>query len=142
MNIIITADFIRGFIVGEGYFGFTTRTNKLLNKRVRIPTFTLKMHVRDKPLLIAVRDKLGLNVKVYEYIHQRRHYALLIVRNIGDIKDIIIPFFYNKLAGYKEIQFNQWLEKFNELDIAESYRFIYGLYKSGYYDRTNDKKKF
>lgn len=138
----ITPDFIRGLIVGEGCFTFSTRREGLLNKRVKIPTFSLKMHVHDKELLIAVRGVLGLDARVYEYNHNKRHYVLLIIRNIGDIKDIIIPFFYNKLAGYKEIQFNQWLEKFNEPDVAEGYRFIYGLYKSGYYNRNNDKKKF
>ena len=140
----ITPDFIRGLIAGEGCFTFSTRREGLFNKKVKIPTFSLKMHVHDKELLIAVRNTLGLKTKIYEYNHDRRHYALLIIRNIGDIKDIIIPFFYNKLAGHKATQFSQWLEKFNEPDIAESYRFIYRLYKNGYYNRNraDDKKKF
>ena len=58
---------------------------------------------------------------------------MLIVRNIGDIKNVIIPFFYKRLEGYKKEQFFQWLEDFNKPDVAEGYKFIYRLYKNGYY---------
>jgi hypothetical protein len=138
----ITPDFIRGLIVGEGCFTFSARIDKLHNRKIKIPTFSLKMHIHDRRLLTMVRDALGLDARVYEYNHNKWHYALLIIRNIGDIKDIIIPFFYNKLIGYKKEQFNRWLNRFNEPDVAESYKFIYRLYKSGFYDRDQNIRKF
>lgn len=132
----LTKDFIAGLIVGEGTFCFTTTGNKLFEETRKIPTFQLRMHVRDKKLVTAVRDMMNLKEnKIYEYTHNNRHYAMLIIRNIGDIKNIIIPFFYKNLKGYKRKQFYQWLEDFNKLEVAECYKFIYRLYKNGYYDK-------
>lgn len=131
----LTNDFIIGLIVGEGTFTFTTTGNKIFEEAKKIPAFQLRMHARDKALVAAVRDALKLkDNKIYEYTHNKRHYAMLIVRNIGDIKNIIIPFFYKNLKGYKKDQFNQWLEDFNKPDVADCYKFIYRLYKNGYYE--------
>lgn len=131
----LTKDFIIGLVVGEGTFCFTTTGNRLFEKTRKVPAFQLRMHVRDLALVTAVRDTLKLETKVYQYTHNKRHYAMLIVRNIGDIKNIIIPFFYKHLRGYKEYQFNRWLEDFNKPGVADCYKFIYRLYKNGYYDR-------
>lgn len=59
---------------------------------------------------------------------------MLIVRNTGDIKNIIISFFYERLKGYKRKQFSQWLEDFNKPEVVDWYKFIYRLYKNGYYE--------
>lgn len=131
----LTQDFIIGLVVGEGTFCFTTTGNKLFKETKKIPTFQLRMHVRDKALIEAVRDTLKLDGKIYEYTHNKRHYAMLIVRSIGDIKNIIIPFFYNNLKGYKKEQFSQWLEAFNDPEVADGYKFIYRFYKNGYYNK-------
>ena len=132
----LTDEFILGLIVGEGCFSFSNRPGRLFSAKEKIPAFILRMHVRDKKLVIAVRDTLKLNDnKIYEYTHNKRHYIMLIIRNTGDIKNIIIPFFYKRLKGYKKKQFNQWLEDFNKPEVAEGYKFIYRLYKNGYYSR-------
>lgn len=132
----LTDDFIIGLVVGEGTFCFTTTGNRLLGNYKEIPTFQLRMHVRDKKLVTAVRDAMNLKEnKVYEYCHNNRHYAMLIIRNTGDIKNVIIPFFYKRLKGYKRKQFGQWIEDFNRSDVAEWYKLIYRLYKNGYYEK-------
>jgi len=80
----LSLDFIAGLIVGEGTFYWTK-----IAYGYKRPVFALRMHVRDFDLVANVRDSLGVTrEKVYEYTHNNRHYAFLIVRDIDDIKDI------------------------------------------------------
>lgn len=102
------------------------------------------MHVRDKKLLELVRDSLGLKNKVYEYDHKRNDgfkrgpQVMLIVRELGNIKNIIIPFFYKSLIGNKARQFDEWIEKIGKDPwVPEKFKFIYKLYKSGFYEKNN-----
>src|SRR3989344_8938438 len=108
----ISDDYIRGLIEGEGCFG-NMRDSRDGN---RIPAFILKMHVRDKELIEAIRDHLGLPDRVYEYRHADRHFALLQVRDTGSLKNKIIQFFQNKLLGYKGTQFHAWLKEYPYLN--------------------------
>lgn len=104
---LISDDYIRGLIEGEGCFG-----NQRDAKGNQIPAFMLKMNVRDKELIEAIRDYLGLSDRVHEYKHQGRHYALLQVRDIGTLKNKIIPLFRDKLLGHKGTQLQAWLNKY------------------------------
>mgnify|MGYP001607186065 FL=1 len=61
---------------------------------------------------------------------------MLIVREVGSIKNTIIPFFYKKLKGNKGKQFLEWLEKFgSDSKVPATFKFIFQLYRSGFYDR-------
>ena len=138
----LTNEYIRGLIEGEGSFTFSTN-KRADGSSVRIPSFQIKMHVRDKALLEGVRDHLGLKNKVYVYNHQgkdgykRGPQTMLIVRDFGSLKNIIIPFFYNKLAGHKAIQFDEWLIDISEdPSVPESYSLLYRLHKSGFYSEN------
>ena len=45
--------------------------------------------------------------------------------------------FYKKLKGNKGRQFEQWLEKIgNDPAVPDSYKFIYKIYKAGFYDKN------
>jgi len=138
----LTNDYIRGLVEGEGSFTFSgnRRSDGTL---IRVPSFQIKMHVRDKALLEGIRDHLGLKNRVYVYDHQRNDgykrapNAMLIVREIGNLKNIIIPFFYNKLASHKAVQFNEWLENIrNDPTVPESYDILYRLHENGYYAKN------
>lgn len=111
-------EFIAGLVVGEGTFCWTK------SPRGKLPTFALRMHARDKELVEAARDSLGLREKVYEYTHGGRHYATLIVRNIGSLKNNIIPLLYPRLVGYKRQQFLEWFQGFFRPETAEGFRFF------------------
>lgn len=131
-------DYIRGLTEGEGTFTFSTNTSK---KR-RVPAFCIKMHARDKKLLELVRDSLGLKNKVYEYEQsrsdgvKRSRQVFLIIRDIGSIKNVIVPLFYKNLIGNKGKQFEDWIRRIgNDPWIPERFKFIYKLYKSGFYER-------
>lgn len=107
----INEDYIRGLIEGEGHFGVDTR-----NSGEKVPSFVLKMHVRDKELIEAIRDYLEINNYVYEYNIQGRHFAMLIIRDIATLKNKIIPMFRGKLLGFKGTQLEWWIKKFPYLD--------------------------
>mgnify|MGYP001566292041 CR=1 FL=1 len=107
----ITDDYIRGLIEGEGYFGVDRRRNGN-----ELPTFVLKMHVRDKELIEGIRDYLQLKNPVYEYLNQGRHFAMFVVRDIPTLKNKIVPLFRGKLLGHKGTQFHWWLRYFSYLD--------------------------
>ena len=86
---------------------------------------------------------MGLRNKVYEYNHQgkdghkRGPQAMLIVRELGQLKNIIVPFFYKKLKGNKGKQFQEWLEKMGtDVNVSDNFRFINKIYKSGFYDKN------
>jgi len=120
----ISNDYIRGLVEGGGSFTFSTTRKRVDGTRYKLPAFVISLHIRDKNLLQMIRDKLGLKSKIYykvpgvniqnaktgaKYLSARQ--AILIVRDFKQLKDIIIPFFYKKLKGYKGRQFMEWLEK-------------------------------
>jgi len=108
---LITPEYIRGLFEGEGSF-----TNDMRRDGTRMPTVALIMHYRDKELLEGVRDYLGIHNKVYEYTNRGRHTAMLIIREIPTLKNVIVPLFKNQLLGNKGMQFEAWLKMFPFLD--------------------------
>ncbi|TSC89822.1 MAG: hypothetical protein G01um10143_312 [Parcubacteria group bacterium Gr01-1014_3] len=141
----LSNEYIRGLVDGEGCFTFHTRstTKDGLPVKEKMPAFALVMHIRDKELIEAVRDHLGLKSRVYIHKPQevvgsiRGLRAALMVRNFGDLKNIIIPFFYGKLKGHKSKQFVDWLEKIgSDPMVADTYKVLHRLYKTGWWDRN------
>lgn len=138
----LTNEYIRGLVESEASFTFS-KNRRSNGAPIRVPAFQIKMHVRDKELLEGVRDHLGLANKIYVYDYggsdgyNRGPTATLIVRDFGSLKNVIIPFFYKKLAGNKAIQFDEWLNKINDDPLVpESYSLLYRLHKTGFYSRN------
>ena len=105
----LSFEYIRGLVDGEGCFSFHTvpAKDRLGNKiRMRIPAFMLGMSIQDINLIARVKETLGLRNRIYEYSQERRRdgynrqpMAVLVVRDIGQLKNIIIPLFYKSLQG-------------------------------------------
>ena len=142
----LSNEYIRGLVEGEGSFTFST--NSIAGKpgkRRKVPAFAIGMHIRDKNLILKLRNSLGLKNKIYEYHRpqgkdgiKRGPQAMLIVREFGPLKNIIVPFFYKKLHGYKGKQFDEWIEKIgSDPEVSELFKLIYRMFKSGFYDRNN-----
>lgn len=140
----LSYDYIRGLVDGEGSFTFSTTSKKnregVVVSRSKVPTFAIGMHERDFELITKVRDTLGLTNKVYLYKNDQKDgytrgkKAFLIVREFNQLKNIVVPFFYNRLEGYKGIQFNEWLEKIgSDPEVSDHFKLIYRLHKSGFY---------
>lgn len=112
---ILSRDFVCGLIVGEGCFSV------VYHKRERrfVPTFEIRMHVRDKDLITDVMNSIGLNTWVHEYIHAGRHYAGFIVRDHKTLLNVVIPYFRDHLTGYKKFQFDEWA---NFIEVMEEIR--------------------
>ncbi|MDP1689191.1 MAG: LAGLIDADG family homing endonuclease [bacterium] len=139
----LTHDYIRGLVEGEGTFTFDTRISGGIKHK--IPSFALSMHVRDKDLIEGVRNFLNIKNRVYVYHHpgkdsskdKRGPKAILIIREIGSLKNKIIPLFYNQLVGNKAIQFDNWIEKIgSDKSVPKSYQILYRLCKNGFYDKN------
>lgn len=147
MRTKISDEYIRGLVEGDGSFTFSTTTSKRADGSVvksKVPAFMISMHVRDYDLLCKVRDSMGLDSKVYIYgpyeskdNYNRGKKAVLTVREIGNLKNVVVPFFYNKLVGNRGIQFNDWLGTIGiDPSISEGYKIIYRLHKNGYYAKN------
>ena len=147
MENLLSFEYIRGLVEGEGSFTFST--TKYVNKSGdiiinKIRSFIIGMHERDEVLLNMVKETLGIRNKVYRFnprvshdVCKRGGMVVLTVREFGQLKNIIVPFFYNRLKGNKGKQFIEWLEKIgSDPEVSEHFRFIYKIYKSGFYDRN------
>ena len=139
----MTYEYIIGLVQGTGTFTFTTSSNLGSLRKRRIPAFQLRMSAYDRDLLERIRDFLSLRNKIYVYHYpgkektKRKPVAILIVREIGPLKNIITPLFYNRLAGAKADQFNEWLERIgNDPFVPESYKILCRLHKNGFYLRN------
>ncbi|MEK9170128.1 MAG: LAGLIDADG family homing endonuclease [Patescibacteria group bacterium] len=143
---LISYEYIRGLVEGEGCFTFSSnlRKNKLGEKiKIKIPAFSIEMHERDEQLLNLVKNKLKLSNRVYNYKNigkdriERGRRAVLIVREFGTLKNIIIPLFYKKLKGHKNKQFFEWLENIGKYpEVPKSFKLLYQLHKCGFYDKN------
>ncbi len=143
----IKYEYIRGLIEGEGCFSFCSVPSfvKMPDgsfQRPRIPTFALNMHERDRELLIAINEKLSVKREIYYFKpynkdgYNRGGTVRITIRDFGTLKNTIIPLFYNRLHGYKGIQFNNWLEKIgSDPLVPERYKLLYRLHKTGYFER-------
>lgn len=144
----MTFEYIRGLTEGEGCFTFSV-CRRMSGRRYKLPCFIIGMHERDRELLKLVRDKLELNIKIYNRPAwrgdgiQRGRSAILIVRRFNHLKDVIIPLFYKKLHGHKGKQFVEWLEKIGkDPDISDRFKSLYRIYKWGIYDQPKFINKF
>ena len=91
-----------------------------------------------------VRDALGLKNKVYVYDYKgkdgmnRAPQAMLIVREVGNLKNIIAPFFLGRLLGNKGRQFKDWVDKIGDDPLVpDIYRIIAINCRSGFYEKRN-----
>lgn len=140
----ITYEYIRGLTDGEGCFTFHTANRLDKTGGVvfnRFPVFVINMNERDYELLSTIKEKLGLRNEIYRGKawrgdgYNRGSVAKLMVRNLGELKNVIVPLFYKKLIGYKAKQFEEWIEKIgNDQTVMKSFKLIYRIYKAGYYD--------
>lgn len=117
MEVVLPSlDYIAGLTAGCGSFMIT-------NQGVRkVHVFQLKLQVEDKQTLEAIRTRLGLDEVVYEYNHQNRHYALLIVRSKITILKNIIPVMDERLFGTKKVQYDNWKESFYQSVLNSKYQ--------------------
>ena len=139
----ISADYIKGLVDGEGCFTFCTIPTRNKNgNRLKIPTFVVQLHERDKELIEKLKNYLGISSKIYickPYLKdgfKRGKTARLMVRDFGELRDIIIPFFYKNLIGYKGKQLVNWLEKIgNDPEIHPEYKVLYNIYKKDHFNK-------
>lgn len=150
----ISYEYIRGLIEGEGCFTFSSIPQFIRNEdgsfyRVKVPAFILAMHERDRELLEMIRERLKIEKNINWLKastsdgHQRGATVRLIIRDLGTLKNIIIPLLYGQLHGYKKLQFTNWLERIgSDPAVREDYKLLYRLHKNGFYYREIKTGKF
>jgi len=138
----LSNEYIRGLVDGEGCFTFYPGYKNKNGRKSKLPAFVLAMNERDKNLIEMVRDALGLRNSLYtrkpsiKDDYKRGNVTVLVVREFDQLKDIVIPFFYGKLKGYKGEQFTAWLEKIgSDPDVSDRYKSLYRLYKWGIFGK-------
>ncbi|MBI2888781.1 MAG: hypothetical protein HYY10_02540 [Candidatus Liptonbacteria bacterium] len=144
---MLTYDYIRGLITGEGCFTFCSVRHKEKGIVSNIPTFALGMNERDKILVEIVKESLGLRNRIYAYAPRKRKDGYkragsvhLMVRDFGQLKNVIVPLCYKKLKGHKSIQFEEWIFAIeSDPTVPKIYKLIPKIYKSGFYENI---KKF
>ncbi|RJQ13551.1 hypothetical protein C4553_03355 [Candidatus Parcubacteria bacterium] len=90
---------------------FTKNTSGLTKR----PRFVVKMIPQNKILLEAIREFLGVRPPVREYFAGGRHYIILTVTGISDLKTKIVPLLDEGLLGPKREKFEDWLNEFKYL---------------------------
>jgi len=138
----LTYDYIRGLINSQGCFTFHTVPNRLsggMVKKVKIPAFILTTHDRDEDLMATIRRYLDIEKRPYRV---SKNTSKLVIRDLGTLKNIIIPICYNGLIGYRKRQFEFWLDKMGtDPDVPEQYKLLYRLYKKNFFDKTLNSRK-
>ncbi|MEK7651140.1 MAG: LAGLIDADG family homing endonuclease [Patescibacteria group bacterium] len=145
---LLSDEYIRGLVEGEGCFTFDTRVKR--EEKLKVPTFIISMHQRDEELLRLMRTSMKLPKINSNSIYvsgpyrkdgvNRGKMATLIVRDYLSLINVVVPFFYGKLRGYKGVQFQEWIEKIGNTNVPYPYRRIFNLHKQGkfgkfaYYD--------
>lgn len=138
-RFLVSNDYIRGLVEGEGCFTMCTHSNK--KNFYKIPTFCIQMHIRDRELIKTICNRLRLSNEIYEYQPSnkdgwnRGKTVRLVVREFESLKTKIIPFFYKKLRGNKGLQFEEWINKIgSDVLVSPKFKTLYDLYKLGYYE--------
>ena len=108
---LMTKDRVLGILEKSGSF----TKNKKYNGIIR-PRFVLKMTPENRTLLEGVKYFLKLNPPVREYYAGGRHYLILTITSIGELKNKIVPFCKDNLIGSKAEKLQNWLKQFRYLN--------------------------
>ncbi len=130
-----------GLVQAQGSFTFCSVPAETAagTIKMKVPAFILAMTHSDQELLWEVARSLDLRNKVYAYSAKKGPgSAVLIVRDLGQLKNQILPLFHKNLRGAKKTQFEQWVSEMGTgLDVPERFRIIATLArKGGFYDRS------
>jgi len=112
-EILITPNWLLGFIEAEGNFYVTVTPNKTSKLGYRVITnFSIAQNAVERPVLVAIQKYFGCG-SIVEKAHKSDNRKLMLeyrITGIKDINNILIPFFENhklitsKLADYLDFK--------------------------------------
>lgn len=142
---MLSYEYIRGIIDRDGCFTFCSAPPRRGMKapRARIPTFIIAMEEKDLNLLQKLKEALKVRGTIYKLGgkvssdgYKRTGMNSIMVRDFGQLKNIIVPLCHKKLHGYKASQFENWIEIMSCDDsVPKLYKLIPTLVHSGFYDK-------
>lgn len=109
--IQISKERLLGMIELCGSFGGYKKKNGAF-----YPRFVVKMVPENRIILEAIRGYLKVNARVREYISGGRHYVILTISSIADLKTKVVSVLKGGLFGAQAEKFEQWLKQFRYLD--------------------------
>lgn len=135
MKLNLSKDWAYGFLSSSGRLGFYCNS-----KKEKIPSFIVKTGPEKHAMLILAAKIIGLRNKIYFYKYKqgKKNYfqALLIVRDVGQLKNIIIPIFLKLMFVAKQVNLEDWMEEIiKNKAIPERYKVLYRIYRSRFYSK-------
>ena len=106
--------YISGFVDGEGCFSITIQKSSNVKLGIQIiPEFHVSQHQNRTEVLKVIKAELGCGyIKPNNYKNQKDQTSVFVVRNIGDLRNKVIPFFKKSpLISIKQKDF----EKFSQV---------------------------
>jgi hypothetical protein len=107
----------------KGIFSFSTQGKY----KYKVPYFCIKSKNPEVYFLKLVKRELGIKSKIYTYKESigkdgyiRSGFSMLIVRNIGELKDSVIPFAAKFLTGEKLRKFRSWMNDMGTIEMVPS----------------------
>lgn len=132
-------EYVCGFLDGRARFLFYN--NKSGGKEVKIPTFLVSSE--DRSMVILTKNLLFIRNRVYEHPSKigrdgylRRYLAEIIIRDVGQLKNKVVPFFYGTQSKIKRSELHDWIQKIgSDPMVPERYKIISKLYSRGFYNK-------
>ena len=128
---IPSKEWAAGVLVAAGTLTFSTSKKELL------PAFVAKLGAEKRGLLIAAVAGLGLKNKVYLHKPRKqgsRPEAILTIRDLGQLKNKILPVLHSGLFVGKHTMLQDWLWKIeNDERVPNRYKILHKLYQGPIY---------
>jgi hypothetical protein len=115
---MLTEEFVCGYVTALGSFIEYHQKNKTYF------AFQIKTSLENELLLNQIVSTLSIHNRVYKYRRAKQSYCELIIRDRHSLQNTIIPYFSNKLEGFKKLQFEDWKNRFLKNSSVWNYRNI------------------
>jgi hypothetical protein len=103
--------YISGFVDGEGCFSVTIQRSGNVKLGIQvIPEFHVSQHQNRTEVLEVIKKTLGCGyIKPNDYRNPKDQTSVYVVRNIGDLRNKVIPFFKKSpLISIKQTDFEKF----------------------------------
>lgn len=129
----VYSDIIIDLFNKRGIYSFSTQGIY----KYKVPYFCIKMKKEDIYNLKLIKRELKLKSKIYTYEpargkdgYTRSATSMLIIRDIGELKDIIIPKSTSVLVGEKRSKFLKWLKQIRSGEsVPSGYKLMASMFK-------------
>jgi hypothetical protein len=125
----------------ENRVRFLFYDNKSGKKNIKIPAFFISFV--DEKTAKMLKNMLNLKNNIYEYPlkigndgYKRSPLFVIIVRDVGQLKNLIVPFFSRAISGNMLKNLDLWIHNIGaDPLVPDRYKIISKLYSRGFYGK-------